>query len=219
MAALGPLSRRRALSRLLTPVASPWWAWRKWSFTFRAFTANTASCCATRAQHVPTAAILTDNPDFHLRLARHLKRLGVPVFYLVAPQVWAWRQGRVKTIRQLVDQLFCLFPFEEPWFRERGVGARYIGHPLAKWYAQAARPQRFAPLTACPNKACFSPYCRAAVQARRYAICLSCWIRSNCLRQRWPGAAFVLATPKEFRRKKRVHEFSGTNCRAIHQSN
>jgi lipid-A-disaccharide synthase len=79
----------------------------------------------------PVAALLTDSPDFHLRLARHLKRLNVPVFYLVAPQVWAWREGRVRHIRKLVDKLFCLFPFEEPWFRERGVNATYIGHPLA----------------------------------------------------------------------------------------
>lgn len=82
-------------------------------------------------KHPPDAAILTDSPDFHLRLARHLKLLKVPVFYLVAPQVWAWRQGRVKTIRQRVDQLFCLFPFEEEWFRSRQVDATYIGHPLA----------------------------------------------------------------------------------------
>jgi lipid-A-disaccharide synthase len=82
-------------------------------------------------QHPPDAALLTDSPDFHLRLAEHLKRLKVPIFYLVAPQVWAWRQGRVKIIRELVDKLFCLFPFEEPWFRSRGVDATYIGHPLA----------------------------------------------------------------------------------------
>jgi lipid-A-disaccharide synthase len=82
-------------------------------------------------QHVPVAALLTDNPDFNLRLARQLKRLGVPVYYLVAPQVWAWRPGRVKAIRHLVHKLFCLFPFEEAWFRERGVDATYIGHPLA----------------------------------------------------------------------------------------
>ena len=54
--------------------------------------------------HPPVAALLTDSPDFHLRLARHLKRLGVPVFYLVAPQVWAWRQNRVRVIRELVDK-------------------------------------------------------------------------------------------------------------------
>ena len=81
-------------------------------------------------QHPPDAALLTDNPDFNLRLARELKRLGVPVYYLVAPQVWAWRPGRVKKIRLLVDKLFCLFPFEQAWFRERGVDATYIGHPL-----------------------------------------------------------------------------------------
>lgn len=80
--------------------------------------------------HPPAAAILCDSPDFHLRLARHLKRMGIPVYYLVAPQVWAWRQGRVKTIRARVDKLFCLFPFEEPWFREHGVDTTHIGHPL-----------------------------------------------------------------------------------------
>lgn len=79
----------------------------------------------------PDAALLTDSPDFHLRVARRLKRLGVPVYYLVAPQVWAWRHGRVRVIRELVDKLFCLFPFEERWFRERDVNATYIGHPLA----------------------------------------------------------------------------------------
>jgi lipid-A-disaccharide synthase len=79
----------------------------------------------------PDAAILTDSPDFHLRLARHLRSLGVPVYYLVAPQVWAWRQGRVRLIRDRVKKLFCLFPFEEAWFRERGVDALYVGHPLA----------------------------------------------------------------------------------------
>lgn len=79
----------------------------------------------------PVVAILTDSPDFHLRAARKLKRLGIPVVYLVAPQVWAWRQGRVKTMRRVIDRLLCIFPFEEAWFRERGVPVTYIGHPLA----------------------------------------------------------------------------------------
>lgn len=80
----------------------------------------------------PDIALLADSPDFNLRLARHLKKMGIPTFYLVAPQVWAWRQWRVRTIRARVDKLFCLFPFEERWFQERGVNATYIGHPLAK---------------------------------------------------------------------------------------
>ena len=79
----------------------------------------------------PDLAILTDSPDFHLRLARQLKRLGVPVVYLVAPQVWAWRKGRIPLIRRVVDRLLCIFPFEEAFFRDQGIPASYIGHPLA----------------------------------------------------------------------------------------
>jgi lipid-A-disaccharide synthase len=79
----------------------------------------------------PDLAILTDSPDFHFRVARKLKRLGVPVVYLVAPQVWAWRKGRVKTMRRIIDRLLCIFPFEEAFFREHRVPVTYIGHPLA----------------------------------------------------------------------------------------
>ena len=80
----------------------------------------------------PDVAVLTDAPDFHLRLAKKLKRAGVPVVYLIAPQAWAWREGRVKTLRATVDRLLCIFPFEEEFFNSRGVPATYIGHPLAR---------------------------------------------------------------------------------------
>jgi lipid-A-disaccharide synthase len=79
----------------------------------------------------PELAILTDAPDFHFRVAKKLKKLGIPVIYLVAPQVWAWREGRVRTMRRIIDRLLCIFPFEEAWFRARNVPAAYIGHPLA----------------------------------------------------------------------------------------
>jgi len=87
-------------------------------------------------QRRPGLAILTDSPDFHLRVAAKLAMLSVPVVYLVAPQVWAWRKGRLKTIRRLVKSLLCIFPFEERFFRDAGVRATYIGHPLA----ETARP-------------------------------------------------------------------------------
>jgi lipid-A-disaccharide synthase len=80
----------------------------------------------------PDLAILTDSPDFHLRLARHLKRLGIPVIYLVAPQVWAWRKGRLPSMQQNIDQLLCIFPFEPDFFSPHGIDARYIGHPLTR---------------------------------------------------------------------------------------
>jgi len=79
----------------------------------------------------PDLAILTDSPDFHLRAARRIHACGVPVVYLVAPQAWAWRKGRLRQMRRTVRRLLCIFPFEEEFFRREGVPATYIGHPLA----------------------------------------------------------------------------------------
>jgi len=79
----------------------------------------------------PDLAILTDSPDFHLRLARRLKAAGIPIVYLVAPQVWAWRQGRLGQMRRLIDELLCIFPFEETFFRSNNIPVTYIGHPLS----------------------------------------------------------------------------------------
>src|SRR5215471_7714502 len=86
-----------------------------------------AAARATR----PDLAILTDSPDFHLRVARRLHEQGVPVIYLVAPQAWAWRKGRVKEMRRTIRRLLCIFPFEAPFFEREGVPVTYIGHPLA----------------------------------------------------------------------------------------
>jgi lipid-A-disaccharide synthase len=83
------------------------------------------------AREKPDLAILTDAPDFHFPVARKLKRLSIPVVYFVAPQVWAWRKGRIKTMRRVIDLLLCIFPFEEAFFREHKVKTAYIGHPLA----------------------------------------------------------------------------------------
>ena len=79
----------------------------------------------------PDLAILCDAPDFNLRVAAKMKPLGVPVVDYVAPQLWAWRPWRVRKLRRIVDLLLCIFPFEEEWFRQRGVPTRYVGHPLA----------------------------------------------------------------------------------------
>jgi lipid-A-disaccharide synthase len=80
----------------------------------------------------PRAALLVDSPDFNLRLARRLKRLGVKVVYYVSPSVWAWRRGRVKTIARVVDRMLCILPFEERFYEGTGVSARFVGHPLAE---------------------------------------------------------------------------------------
>ena len=78
----------------------------------------------------PDLVILVDFPDFNLRLARRAFRLGIPVVYFISPQVWAWRAGRVRSIAKYVRRLLVIFPFEESYYRERGVEALYVGHPL-----------------------------------------------------------------------------------------
>jgi lipid-A-disaccharide synthase len=80
----------------------------------------------------PDVAILTDSAGFHLRVAKRLHALGIPVVQLIAPQAWAWREYRVKTMRKTLRQLLCILPFEEKFFRDRGVPTTYIGHPLAR---------------------------------------------------------------------------------------
>ncbi|HUU03333.1 MAG TPA: lipid-A-disaccharide synthase [Myxococcota bacterium] len=80
----------------------------------------------------PRVALLMDLPDFNLRLARRLKRAGVPVIYYIAPQAWAWRRGRVRQIRRRVERLLVVFPFEERFFSRYGIPVEFVGHPLAE---------------------------------------------------------------------------------------
>jgi len=79
----------------------------------------------------PQAAVLIDSPAFHFRVARELYRRSIPVIYYVAPQLWAWRSGRVRLVRRYFKKALVIFPFEEQWYRERGVDAEFVGHPLA----------------------------------------------------------------------------------------
>jgi lipid-A-disaccharide synthase len=78
----------------------------------------------------PDLLIIIDLPDFNLILAKKAKKLGIPVFYYIAPQVWAWRSGRVRTIKRRVDKLGVILPFEENYFKQKGVDTEYVGHPL-----------------------------------------------------------------------------------------
>ena len=78
----------------------------------------------------PDLLILIDYPDFNLMLAKKAKKLGIPVFYYISPQVWAWRSGRVRTIRRLVDRMAVILPFEQQFYRSRGMEVDFVGHPL-----------------------------------------------------------------------------------------
>ncbi|MEY2393858.1 MAG: lipid-A-disaccharide synthase, partial [Acidobacteriaceae bacterium] len=80
----------------------------------------------------PDLAIVIDSPAFNWRVARQMKKRGIPVVYYVCPQFWAWRQGRVRLLRKYVDKALVIFPFEEKFYRDRGVDAEFVGHPLAE---------------------------------------------------------------------------------------
>jgi lipid-A-disaccharide synthase len=77
----------------------------------------------------PDAVVLIDYPGFNWHIARKAKALGIPVIYYGVPQLWAWAPWRVKKMRETVDHALCKLPFEEAWFRERGVNATFVGHP------------------------------------------------------------------------------------------
>lgn len=93
--------------------------------------------------HPPDVALLVDYAGFNLRLARELKRRGVPVIYYVSPQVWAWRRGRVRTIRETVSEMMVIFPFEEALYQEAGVPVSFVGHPLVDLVRPTPDPAEF----------------------------------------------------------------------------
>ena len=92
----------------------------------------------------PSVAILIDFPDIHFKLAEELKRLGIPVIFFVSPQLWAWKKSRIKLVQRYVDRMLVIFPFEEPFYRERGVAAEFVGHPMAELPLPAIARTEFA---------------------------------------------------------------------------
>jgi lipid-A-disaccharide synthase len=85
---------------------------------------------AEAAAAKPDVFVAIDFPDFNFRLAHQMKRLGIPVVYYISPQLWAWRRGRMATMRRIVDRVLVIFPFEEQIYRDAGVPVEWVGHPL-----------------------------------------------------------------------------------------
>jgi lipid-A-disaccharide synthase len=145
----------------------------------------------------PDVAILTDSPSFHLPLARKLKRQGIAVVYLVAPQAWAWKQGRVKTMRATLDRLLCIFPFEEEFFQKHGVPTTYIGHPLSRLAKPKLTRAEFCSKLGIPEVSrlvALLPGSRHGELARHMLILLEA---VKLIRQRHP-VTFVLPLPAGF---------------------
>ena len=92
----------------------------------------------------PDVAVLIDFPDIHFRLARELHRLGIPVIFFVSPQLWAWKKHRIKLVQKYIDRMLVIFPFEQQFYRDNGVQAEFVGHPLAEMPPPTTPRARFA---------------------------------------------------------------------------
>jgi lipid-A-disaccharide synthase len=92
----------------------------------------------------PDVAVLIDFPEIHFRLARELHRLGIPVIFFVSPQLWAWKKHRIKLVQRYIRKMLVIFPFEESFYRENGVEAEFVGHPLAELPLPAICREQFA---------------------------------------------------------------------------
>jgi lipid-A-disaccharide synthase len=170
---------------------------------------------ASAERQRPDAAILIDSQAFHARVAASLHKLGIPVFQLIAPQAWAWRESRVIPMRRNVTGLLCIFPFEEAWFRERGVRATYIGHPLAARIAprqsrvefrKEIRVAESSPLIA------LLPGSRKGEVRRHLPLVRGAFER---LRARFPDARFVLGTTESMGARFFVNQLGASSIQPI----
>jgi lipid-A-disaccharide synthase len=149
----------------------------------------TASARAER----PAALVAVDFPDFNFPLARRVRRLGIPVVYYISPQIWAWRPGRLKTMRALADRVLVIFPFEEAIYRDAGVPVEFVGHPLVDLAAATVPRAEFLSRhglePAAPTVAML-PGSRPNEVTR---ILPGLVAASRLIRDRVPGAQFVVA--------------------------
>jgi lipid-A-disaccharide synthase len=143
----------------------------------------------------PDIAVLTDAPDFHLPLAKKIRKQGVPLVYLIAPQAWAWRQGRVRTLRATVNRLLCIFPFEEEFFQSHGVPTSYLGHPLGRIVKPSLSRREFCQKFNLPQDrpiVTLLPGSRHGETERHMPILL------DAVKRIGNGVTFVLALPPGF---------------------
>jgi len=137
-----------------------------------------------------------DSPALNWHVAKAAHRLGAPVMYYVAPQVWAWAQWRVKKLRRLTDRVACILPFEEAYLQQRGVKARFVGHPLFDHLTP--RPAELPDLTAAAEsgkwRVALLPGSRPAEIAAHAPAMVAV---AQAIKQRWPEATCTFTAPDE----------------------
>ena len=101
----------------------------------------------------PIQIILIDYPGFNLRLAKKIKaRFDIPITYYISPQLWAWKEKRIEIVRKYINQMLVIFPFEENWYKERGIMAKFVGHPIFDEWTPTSKKDLCNILKLNPNK-------------------------------------------------------------------
>ncbi|MCK6550051.1 lipid-A-disaccharide synthase, partial [Myxococcota bacterium] len=137
----------------------------------------------------PDLAILIDVPDFNLRVAKALKRAGIPVIFYVGPSVWAWRPWRARTFARHIDRLLVLFPFELPVWQRAGVDVVCVGHPLVDELPAATNPRALVPADPAARTVALLPGSRWSELDRHLGVMLDA---ATQLRDRRVATRFVL---------------------------
>ena len=141
----------------------------------------------------PDALVAIDFPDFNFRLARAIKRLGVPVIYYISPQIWAWRPRRLATMRRIANRVLVIFPFEEAIYRKGGVPVEFVGHPLVDLTTPSASRADFLRahgLSASAPTVAILPGSRENEVSR---ILPDLFAAAGLIRAAVPGAQFIVA--------------------------
>jgi len=167
-------------------------------------------------RHRPDAAVLIDYPDFNLRLARELSGRGVPVIYYVSPQVWAWKRGRIDTIRKTVSRMLVIFPFEESLYRAERVPVAYVGHPLVDLVRPAPDRDEFLRLHGLDPR---RPVVALLPGSRRQEIANNLPVLADAvrrLRAERPDIQFLLAVAPLLDAKALLRGLVGLPVQAVH---
>lgn len=163
----------------------------------------------------PDAVVLVDFPEFNLKIARSIKKLGIPIVYFISPQIWAWRKYRIKTIRKYVDLLLSILPFEKKWYSAEGIEhVQYIGNPLSHIvHADRSKNEFCAANELDPGSPIIAllPGSRGTEIARHLSIMLEA---ASDLLERDPQTQFVIALARGRSRSEVDAVFAGLGDRA-----
>jgi lipid-A-disaccharide synthase len=158
----------------------------------------------------PDLLILIDFPDFNLHIAAVAKKLDIPVLYYISPQIWAWRQGRVKRISQLVDHMAVILPFEQQFYKEHNVPVTFVGHPLLDANLPAAGPISKANPSV-PTVIGLVPGSRDIEVIRHLPVMLD---SANILTERFEQATFIISHAPSVERERIQTVIEGHHLRA-----